>query len=59
MSSYHDPALRGDVYPSEEEIDPADAGVEPASDAVGPAEVVTDRDGRLDTGAAPPDPLTA
>ncbi|WP_175439933.1 hypothetical protein [Micromonospora nigra] len=25
MSSYRDPALRGDVYPSEEEIDPAGA----------------------------------
>jgi hypothetical protein len=36
MSSYHDPALRGDVYPSEEEIDPAGAGVEPASGPVGP-----------------------
>jgi hypothetical protein len=35
MSSYRDPALRGDVYPSEEEIDPADAGVEPVSGPVG------------------------
>ncbi|WP_319460121.1 hypothetical protein [Micromonospora sp. RTP1Z1] len=26
MSSYRDPALRGDVYPSEEEIDPTGAG---------------------------------
>ncbi|MCW6005251.1 hypothetical protein K1W54_11750 [Micromonospora sp. CPCC 205371] len=33
MSSYHDPVLRGDVYPSEEEIDPAGDGVEPASPA--------------------------
>ncbi|MEJ3749042.1 hypothetical protein WEI85_37975 [Actinomycetes bacterium KLBMP 9797] len=35
MSSYRDPALRGDVYPSEEEIDPAGAGMEPASGPVG------------------------
>jgi hypothetical protein len=35
MSSYRDPALRGAVYPSEEEIDPAGAGVEPASGPVG------------------------
>ncbi len=27
MSSYRDPSLRGDVYPSEEEIDPT--GVDP------------------------------
>lgn len=35
MSSYRDPALRGAVYPSEEEIDPAGADVEPASGPVG------------------------
>jgi hypothetical protein len=35
MSSYRDPVLRGAVYPSEEEIDPAGAGVEPASGQVG------------------------
>jgi len=29
MSSYRDPALRGAVYPSEEDIDTVDAGVEP------------------------------
>jgi hypothetical protein len=58
MSSYHDPALRGDVYPSEEEIDPADAGVEPGPALTpGPApridtearSIVSDGDGQLDT----------
>lgn len=43
MSSYRDPALRGAVYPSEEEIDPAGAGVEPAS---GPAEGYPDQLGQ-------------
>ncbi|MFI7249591.1 hypothetical protein [Micromonospora chalcea] len=49
MSSYRDPSLRGDVYPSEEEIDPtgvdpdvaempqAAVGVGPAAVGVGPA----------------------
>ncbi|MGQ5262421.1 hypothetical protein ACTWLT_16885 [Micromonospora sp. ZYX-F-536] len=31
MSTYRDPALRGDVFPSEEELDPTGSGVEPAS----------------------------
>ncbi|MEU1398307.1 hypothetical protein ABZ403_19905 [Micromonospora zamorensis] len=31
MSSYRDPALRGDVFPSEEELDPTGTGVEQAS----------------------------
>ncbi|QDY10050.1 hypothetical protein FJK98_25235 [Micromonospora sp. HM134] len=31
MSSYRDPILHGDVYPSEEEIDPTGVGLEPAS----------------------------
>ncbi|MEV1075188.1 hypothetical protein [Micromonospora parva] len=31
MSSYRDPAPRGDVFPSEEELDPTGAGVEQAS----------------------------
>ncbi|MFC4022126.1 hypothetical protein ACFOW4_29910 [Micromonospora sp. GCM10011542] len=31
MSSYRDPAPRGDVFPSEEELDPTGTGVEPAS----------------------------
>ncbi|MEV1144252.1 hypothetical protein [Micromonospora sp. NPDC049799] len=31
MSTYRDPAPRGDVFPSEEEIDPTGTGVEPAS----------------------------
>jgi hypothetical protein len=35
MSSYGDPALRGDVYPSEEEIDPAGAGADLATDPAG------------------------
>ncbi|TCB96495.1 hypothetical protein E0H26_15225 [Micromonospora zingiberis] len=35
MSSYRDPAPRGDVYPSEEEIDPGGSGVEPASGPAG------------------------
>ncbi|MFG2065009.1 hypothetical protein ACGFIK_26785 [Micromonospora sp. NPDC048871] len=35
MSSYRDPAPRGDVYPSEEEIDPGGSGVEPASGPTG------------------------
>ncbi|GIJ25616.1 hypothetical protein Vqi01_07780 [Micromonospora qiuiae] len=35
MSSYRDPAPRGDVYPSEEEIDPTGIGVEPASGPAG------------------------
>jgi hypothetical protein len=30
MSSYRDPTLSGDVYPSEEEIDPTGVGPEPA-----------------------------
>ncbi|MEU4369243.1 hypothetical protein [Micromonospora chersina] len=30
MSSYRDPSLRGDVYPSEEEIDPTGVGPDPA-----------------------------
>ncbi|WP_406042063.1 hypothetical protein OG799_00835 [Micromonospora sp. NBC_00898] len=30
MSSYHDPTLRGDVYPSEEESDPTGVGPDPA-----------------------------
>jgi hypothetical protein len=30
MSSYRDPALSGDVYPSEEEIDPTGVGPDPA-----------------------------
>ncbi|MEU8025643.1 hypothetical protein AB0B88_25895 [Micromonospora haikouensis] len=33
MSSYPDPALRGDVYPSEEEIDPTGVGPDPQTDA--------------------------
>jgi hypothetical protein len=37
MSSYRDPAPRGDVYPSEEEIDPAGNGV---ASATGPAGTV-------------------
>ncbi|MFI7073298.1 hypothetical protein [Micromonospora sediminicola] len=37
MSSYRDPSLRGDVYPSEEEIDPT--GVDP--DLTGAAPVAT------------------
>ncbi|MEU5790856.1 hypothetical protein ABZ754_24430 [Micromonospora purpureochromogenes] len=31
MSSYRDPTLHGDVYPSEEEIDPTGMGLEPTS----------------------------
>jgi hypothetical protein len=31
MSSYRDPAPRGDVFPSEEELDPTGTGVEPTS----------------------------
>lgn len=31
MSSYRDPAPRGDVFPSEEELDPTGIGVEQAS----------------------------
>ncbi|NLU79032.1 hypothetical protein HCA58_11725 [Micromonospora sp. HNM0581] len=34
MSSYRDPAPRGDVYPSEEEIDPAGSGIQPGSGPV-------------------------
>ncbi|MEH0842120.1 hypothetical protein V6U81_06975 [Micromonospora sp. CPCC 205711] len=33
MSSYRDPTLHGDVYPSEEEIDPTGVGLEPVSAA--------------------------
>ncbi|WP_229791548.1 hypothetical protein [Micromonospora fulviviridis] len=33
MSSYRDPTLRGDVYPSEEEIDPTGVGPEPVDGA--------------------------
>ncbi|MEU4480670.1 hypothetical protein AB0F68_21840 [Micromonospora sp. NPDC023966] len=29
MSSYRDPTLRGDVHPSEEELDPTGVGPEP------------------------------
>jgi len=39
MSSYHDPALHGAVYPSEEEIDPAGADVEPSPEP-GPARIL-------------------
>ncbi|WP_435588958.1 hypothetical protein [Micromonospora chalcea] len=35
MSSYRDPSLRGDVYPSEEEIDPT--GVDPDLTGAGPS----------------------
>ncbi|KAB1906615.1 hypothetical protein F8279_13730 [Micromonospora sp. AMSO1212t] len=35
MSSYRDPSLRGDVYPSEEEIDPT--GVDPDVSEMPPA----------------------
>ncbi|MFI5484821.1 hypothetical protein ACIBXA_09415 [Micromonospora echinaurantiaca] len=35
MSTYRDPAPRGDVFPSEEEIDPTGSGVEPASGPAG------------------------
>ncbi|MGW5576984.1 thrombospondin type 3 repeat-containing protein [Micromonospora chokoriensis] len=31
MSSYRDPAARGDVFPSEEELDPTGTGIEQAS----------------------------
>ncbi|MFG3578945.1 hypothetical protein [Micromonospora chersina] len=37
MSSYRDPTLRGDVYPSEEEIDPTGVGPEPAGGQYGTA----------------------
>ncbi|MET8303847.1 hypothetical protein ACFYON_15995 [Micromonospora sp. NPDC005686] len=37
MSSYRDPSLRGDVYPSEEEIDPT--GVDPDAAEMPPAAV--------------------
>ncbi|MEU1838538.1 hypothetical protein [Micromonospora chersina] len=37
MSSYRDPSLRGDVYPSEEEIDPTGVGPDPADSAYGTA----------------------
>ncbi|MFB9237819.1 hypothetical protein ACFFWC_20035 [Plantactinospora siamensis] len=32
MSTYRDPAARGDVFPSEEEIDPAGPGLDPVAD---------------------------
>ncbi|MEH1167111.1 hypothetical protein V6V47_17185 [Micromonospora sp. CPCC 205539] len=35
MSSYRDPAPRGDVFPSEEELDPTGSDVQPASAPVG------------------------
>ncbi|MFG2100779.1 hypothetical protein ACGFJ5_09255 [Micromonospora echinaurantiaca] len=35
MSTYRDPAPRGDVFPSEEEIDPTGSGVEPTSGPAG------------------------
>jgi hypothetical protein len=35
MSSYRDPTLRGDVYPSEEEIDPTGAGLLPEAGSAG------------------------
>ncbi|MFI9528950.1 hypothetical protein [Micromonospora rosaria] len=37
MSSYRDPTLRGDVHPSEEEIDPTGIGPLPSSAPPGPA----------------------
>ncbi|MEU7960624.1 thrombospondin type 3 repeat-containing protein [Micromonospora humida] len=50
MSSYRDPILHGDVYPSEEEIDPTGVGLEPASappsaypDRAGPTTTPTPR----------------
>ncbi|MFE9692821.1 hypothetical protein [Micromonospora sp. NPDC005806] len=42
MSSYRDPTLRGDVHPSEEEIDPTGVGLDP--------------DGAPSTHATPPTP---
>ncbi|WP_434741203.1 hypothetical protein [Micromonospora sp. SH-82] len=51
MSSYRDPTLRGDVYPSEEEIDPT--GIDGPTDPVGPTPS-TDTTGWTDpTGTAP------
>ncbi|SCG39829.1 hypothetical protein GA0070609_0778 [Micromonospora echinaurantiaca] len=57
MSTYRDPAPRGDVFPSEEEIDPTGSGVEPAS---GPVEayrrVAGTGPGPKPTPAPPPAP---
>ncbi|MEU8297007.1 hypothetical protein AB0C04_06955 [Micromonospora sp. NPDC048909] len=55
MSSYRDPAPRGDVYPSEEEIDPTGTAVQPAS---GPAGAYPDASspGPRPTPAPPPAP---
>ncbi|WP_428964183.1 hypothetical protein [Micromonospora fluostatini] len=50
MSSYRDPTLRGDVHPSEEELDPTGIGPLPSSAPPGPAYRVTFRD---DTEPAP------
>ncbi|MEV1330606.1 hypothetical protein AB0J20_13630 [Micromonospora costi] len=51
MSSYRDPAPRGDVFPSEEEIDPTGTGVEPADVAAYPSSP-----GPRPTPAPPPAP---
>ncbi|WBB67020.1 hypothetical protein [Micromonospora sp. WMMD812] len=53
MSTYRDPAPRGDVFPSEEEIDPTGTGVEPAS---GPAGPYASSPGPRPTPAPPPAP---
>jgi hypothetical protein len=53
MSSYRDPALRGAVYPSEEETDAAGAGLESASGAVGHTPASPARSGHPGRGPAP------
>ncbi|MER7892427.1 hypothetical protein ABTX15_21655 [Micromonospora sp. NPDC094482] len=55
MSSYRDPAPRGDVFPSEEEIDPTGTAVQPTS---GPAGAYPDASspGPRPTPAPPPAP---
>ncbi|MFI7607881.1 hypothetical protein ACIBTV_22445 [Micromonospora sp. NPDC049366] len=55
MSSYRDPAPRGDVFPSEEEIDPTGSGLEPVSGPVGARPDATSP-GPRPTPAPPPAP---
>ncbi|MEV2238746.1 hypothetical protein [Micromonospora sp. NPDC049891] len=56
MSSYRDPAPRGDVYPSEEEIDPAGSGVYPASGPTGIVDASTATWSDAGPWASQPDP---
>ncbi|MFG3704053.1 hypothetical protein ACGF7U_04865 [Micromonospora sp. NPDC047670] len=56
MSTYRDPAPRGDVFPSEEEIDPTGTGLAPSSAPPAGAYPVGTTPGPRPTPAPPPAP---